>query len=560
VRIAVLGNGVQRNHPDLAANILNGFDVLGQNNNGDATGNHETLVAGVAAAVGNNNLGAAGVAYNCRIVPIRFIAGDGAANLLGDIATAFNWAWQQNRSDVIVMSWSGGNPNNVLDAAIAAAIAQGRPRPNGPPLGCVVVINSGNSNQSTVDYLSDLPGVMSVGATDNQDRRADFSNYGTDLDVVAPGVDIFGTDQVGAAGYAGGDFATRPGTSFAAPQVAGIAALLLSVNPNLTQQQVRNLIELTCDKVGLGSSWPGYQTTAGRPNGTWHEEMGYGRVNAANALRRALGGITGPAVVCVGNGPGTFSIPNPQLPNPPTWTASPNLQVTGNGNSATAVQVGGNGPGWVEATWPSPCGGNPIRLRWDVVVGPPLPPFNFQGYAPGLELCPNSPYSFVALAQPYNYTATVVSGVGTATYSAFSQSLTVTIQGTAPLIVQIQVTHPGFPGCPSASFNLTFYPKNCTDPCLRPLVTYPNPSSGRLVVSFEEVAPGRAAPPDPCRPSRIQVFNRFGQVVREVELGDLAKKGPLREVVLDTQGLPAGVYFLHIQYENQVVKQQVMIE
>jgi hypothetical protein len=82
-----------------------------------------------------------------------------------------------------------------------------------------------------------------------------------------------------------------------------------------------------------------------------------------------------------------------------------------------------------------------------------------------------------------------------------------------------------------------------------------------LVVSFEEVTPQKAViPHDPCRPSRIQVYNRFGQVVREVELGELAKKGPVREVVLDTHGLPAGVYFLHIQYEDRVVNQQVMIE
>ena len=123
------------------------------------------------------------------------------------------------------------------------------------------------------------------------------SNYGPTLDVMAPGIKIPTTDRTGVAGYnTSGDYhLTFNGSSSACPQVAGVAALILSVNPNLTALQVRNIIEKNCEKVGAYS----YATTSGRPNGTWHQEMGYGLVNArkavlaANAIDPPITGIEG---------------------------------------------------------------------------------------------------------------------------------------------------------------------------------------------------------------------------------------------------------------------------
>lgn len=126
------------------------------------------------------------------------------------------------------------------------------------------------------------------------------SNYGSELDVVAPGVLIPTTDIQGSAGYnttdgtGGNYYQTFNGTSSATPHVAGVAALILSVNPGLTQDQVRNIIESTCTKVGSYS----YSTVTGRSNGIWNSEVGYGCVNAYAAIQAIYPAISGPSIVC----------------------------------------------------------------------------------------------------------------------------------------------------------------------------------------------------------------------------------------------------------------------
>lgn len=119
-----------------------------------------------------------------------------------------------------------------------------------------------------------------VGASDRNGEKADFSRYGDQLDVVAPGVDIMtlGFNDNGTYGYP-----PVSGTSFSAPQVAAVAALMLSVNPNLTNTEVNDIIEQTARKVGQYS----YTTTADRPNGTWNTYMGYGLVDATAAVKAA---------------------------------------------------------------------------------------------------------------------------------------------------------------------------------------------------------------------------------------------------------------------------------
>ena len=200
------------------------------------------------------------------------------------------------------------DPLNALNVAIDSAVVYGRNNK-----GCILVAASGNDNLATVNYPASLNNVIAVGAISqcgtrkrkssdparvSCDGETDWgSNYGTALDVVAPGVKIYTTDLQGdagnnnASGTAGDYYASFNGTSSACPHVAGVAALVLSVNPNLTGQQVRNVIESTAQKVGGYS----YVTTSGRPNGTWINQMGYGLVNAYAAVQAVCATIPPPA-------------------------------------------------------------------------------------------------------------------------------------------------------------------------------------------------------------------------------------------------------------------------
>ncbi|WP_439559091.1 S8 family serine peptidase, partial [Dyadobacter sp.] len=153
---------------------------------------------------------------------------------------------------------------------------------------------SGNQS-SVVKFPATRSDVLAVGATTNKDKRADFSNNGSGIDVVAPGVGIYTTDGVGIFGEGPGDYITKNGTSEAAAIVSGVAALILSTNPSLNQAQVRQIIESTTDKAG------GYAYTLGsgeNASQSWNIEMGYGRVNAFKAVQKARGVINGPDVFC----------------------------------------------------------------------------------------------------------------------------------------------------------------------------------------------------------------------------------------------------------------------
>lgn len=288
ISVAVVDQGVDLTHPDLDANLLPGLDPSGGGMQGAPYGPHGTPCAGIIAAEAdnnNNNEGVAGVAPNCRLVPI-------GVSILNDfqLSNSIRWAAETARVDVISNSWGGGAPSTAITDEINWATNNGR---NG--LGCVVVFSAGNlaATTSGVAYPSSLPNVISVGALDHNGSRASYSQFGPNLDVTAPGGDygtgwIWSTDIQGAGGYNNSTLTnelnycdTFGGTSAACPHVAGVAALVLSVNPCLTNTQVQEVIERTCDKTGNHTYCP-------NTNGNWTQEVGYGRVNAHRAVKLAL--------------------------------------------------------------------------------------------------------------------------------------------------------------------------------------------------------------------------------------------------------------------------------
>jgi subtilisin family serine protease len=304
--IGVLDAGIQLDHPDLAANISPiSFNTETGTSPSEVLANHATCVAGIIAAISNNNLGVSGIAPSCTLMSISngFYNYDESQNLSDGI----NFAWQ-NGASVINNSWGGGLQSQFIDDAISGAITNGR---NG--LGTVVVFSAGNDNLSPVSYPSSNVNTLSVGAVSECNQRKNpsscdqegwGSNFGPGLDVTAPGVLISTTDRTGGDGYNSGSTPTSSprvptdysnadytnifnGTSSAAPQVSGLAGLILSVNPNLTWQQVKNIIQSTTDKIGNYS----YTLGSGEdPNLAWNNEMGYGRINAYNALLQAQSG------------------------------------------------------------------------------------------------------------------------------------------------------------------------------------------------------------------------------------------------------------------------------
>ena len=255
VIIAILDTGVDGTHPDLAPNMVAGWNVWDNDaNTSDVTG-HGTAVAGAAAAVGNNGQGCAAPAWNCRIMPIR-IASTTGCTVYSVVASGLAWA-QAHGARVANLSY-GLTESNTVGAA-----AQ-----NFQNAGGIVTVSSGN--QGTFSSASDSPFMLTVSATDADDTIPSWSNTGNNIDLAAPGVSIY-------TSLSGGLYGAASGTSFSAPLVAGVAGLMFSVNPGLTGQQVSDMLKQAGDDLG--------------PAG-WDAGYGAGRLNAARAITLALSGST----------------------------------------------------------------------------------------------------------------------------------------------------------------------------------------------------------------------------------------------------------------------------
>jgi subtilisin family serine protease len=256
VVVAVIDTGVDYTDPDLAANIwtnpnagadgfqgdVHGYNFVDNDGNPMDDNSHGTHVAGILGAVGNNSQGGVGVDWSVSIMPLKFLNSQGTG-YLSDAIRAINYVTMERTQygvnvRVINASWGGGDYGAAMQSAIQAAN-------NAGILFVTAAGNNGTNNDTSAQYPANyaVPNVISVAATDQNDKLASFSNYGaTTVDLAAPGVSIYST-------VPGNKYATYSGTSMATPYVSGVAALCWAVDPNATVAEVRNALLQGVDPV-----------------------------------------------------------------------------------------------------------------------------------------------------------------------------------------------------------------------------------------------------------------------------------------------------------------------
>ncbi|MES9990743.1 MAG: S8 family peptidase [Candidatus Thiodiazotropha sp.] len=314
VIVAVIDSGVLLNHPDMAGQLVAGYDFISDvESAGDGDGIdsdpydvgdsvqegvsssfHGTHVAGTVAALSNNTRGIAGVAWNSRIMPIRVLGKNGGSSL--DLAEGIRYAAglanvsgtvPEQPADIINMSLGGSSDSQLTREAVAAARAAG----------VIIIAAAGNESTSQLSYPASNPGVVSVSAVDINRDLAFYSNYGSMIDVAAPGgdlrLDLNGDSRPDGILSAGADDSSDSisyqlvfynGTSMAAPHIAGVAALMKAVYPGLTPAEFDSMLaagELTNDLGDTGRD----------------DDYGYGLIDAYKAVdaaqqRQGGGGVT----------------------------------------------------------------------------------------------------------------------------------------------------------------------------------------------------------------------------------------------------------------------------
>ena len=289
VIIGIIDTGVDWSHPDLYGNIWHNwsdinshwaadtdgikFDSIGWDFGGFGSSDgaptpdsnpiedvplHGTLVAGVASAVTNNGRGIAGIGYKSKIMAVKVAQKNITDPFTGEQLIVYGFEGikyaADNGAKVINCSWGGGGFSQAEQDVINYAVSKG----------ALVVVAAGNDNTSSYEYPAAYKNVLTAAATNNKDERSYFSNYGSYVDVCAPGNGIYGTFQPNT-------YVSYDGTSFSAPQVSGLAALVFAKFPNYTPLQVAQQIRVNCDNID--SVNPGFEY-----------QLGSGRINAYKAL------------------------------------------------------------------------------------------------------------------------------------------------------------------------------------------------------------------------------------------------------------------------------------
>lgn|GEM_PF-1896861 len=262
VIIAVLDSGVDVNHPDLKDRLVPGVNTVNPLKSARDSDGHGTHVAGIAGAATGNGTGVAGVAgiAGIKIMPVKVFDGWNGTDI--SITDGIIWA-ADHGAKVINMSFGSNYPSKILADAIDYAYEKG----------VVLVAAAGNWASEEISYPAAVSKVISVSATDKEDNLAGFSSYGPEIDICAPGEEIYSTywDP-----YKGSTYAEMSGTSMASPMVAGLAALILAKDQNVSNDDVRQIIEASATDLGD----PG-----------WDPQFGHGRIDMHKALTISLENI-----------------------------------------------------------------------------------------------------------------------------------------------------------------------------------------------------------------------------------------------------------------------------
>lgn len=570
IKVAIVDSGVDWMHPDIGLgtdayqNIaLNSGEDAWSNPNNPITGNgvdddgngfiddwkgwnfdltsnnslpsffHGTHVAGIVSAKTNNSIGISGIAggNNSQGAQIMSLC-IGMTNPVGAVIDDAIIYAVDNGAKVIQMSLTV-NQTAAIDAAINYAIANN----------VLVVCASGNAEPALpVTYPASNTNVISVGATNQADQRASFSNYGANLTISAPGVGIVSTQLSNTYG-------SSDGTSFAAPMVSAVAALMLTIDPNLTPALIRSALINNADKTG------GYTYTAGRSN-----ELGYGRLNAIKTINAIAPKITGNKNLCNTE---VYNITG--LPLGCTvagWTVSnSNVTLLSSGSSATLSK---NVDGIVELIAIINNGCSNYTIRKKIVVGVPtnagngIVYFNYGVPVNPLNICEagyevrgnfqykddngndsdiNSGYEFEVVNNDPNFYFSTNNGV------IFDYSINPYFTGT--LYVPVKVKNAC--GWSNDVFYLEVIVGNCNWNKL--FIVSPNPASGKLKVVKQ--TDSRFLSKKDFNFS-VKLYDQKGSV-------RLSGRNAGRELIADTRDLPNGRYFLHILENGNVYKSQILI-
>ena len=267
--VLVIDTGAEESHPDLLLPsgrdfTTGGVDGVPGGLPGNECDNHGTPVAGCIAAIRDNGLGSVGIApdgrtYSARCMVSNTEACDGSWwTQFSWTVNALDWAARQGVRVTNNSNYYGGDPQSITAAYVATRAA-----------GMVHFASAGNSGGTDLSYPARIPSVHAVGAADRYGDRAGFSNYGPTVTVYGPGQNIPASDVTGGGGYGGGDYAYVSGTSFSSPLVAGVAALMIDVDPDLTPDEIIQTLERTCRDMGV----PGFD-----------DQTGWGLVQANDAI------------------------------------------------------------------------------------------------------------------------------------------------------------------------------------------------------------------------------------------------------------------------------------
>lgn len=257
VVVAVVDNAIAINHTDLQGVLVQGYDVADLDTDPSpfsGSFSHGSHVSGIVGANTNNNIGIASIGFGISIMPVKATKNTGPSYAIHKGYEGITWA-ATNGADIINCSWGGTGGGitgqNVINSAWN--------------MGSIIVAAAGNSNTNTLFYPAAYQNVIAVASTDIGDIRSSFSNFGTYIDLCAPGSDIY--SLLPYSQY--GNFS---GTSMASPHVAGLLGLMKSANPNLSNLQLINCLTTTCDNIDA-------------QNPTFIGSLGSGRINAFKALQ-----------------------------------------------------------------------------------------------------------------------------------------------------------------------------------------------------------------------------------------------------------------------------------